>query len=1339
MPLVRDPVFQQDAVVMGDRPELDTPVPPEEPKPGMLDTLAAAARTGHVVGAAYQWSTTQGPRKTAPTPPGWDPFDNIPVGMEKHAYVLGGAKSPEEMQGMAQRIKDRQRDLDVLRRAGVSGVFAELAFGITDPSFLVVAGLPEVSAARNLTRTVMATRTAVEGVLGAATYEAAMQGLQEDRSFGEGLLNVGAAGVMSGVLGSLIRQVPKDELGAVRDALEAEIRDIVQTGGSTAGAAQVKTGTLEDLTIARGGQGLSKTLSKTPLLGTDLDVTMQAASPEARELLMDMADVPVITNQNLRGVRTPDSAEAAMGRHEGRVANFIDYTEAQYAEYAKRVARGERMNKGDFGAAVARAARNKDTVGIPEVDAAARKLRAEVFDPLWTDAKALGLYTDPVKAAQERETKKAVGKYVKAESRQIYADYAAGKNAGIKYKGFVEMLAEEARVPGSAGSAAVQQAADELAGIKFRAAQVTDRLTQAMNTIEQSRAVGLSKAATMADDALKAFEKQMASLQVPGTPETLAPRGFLSLRKLVLDAKKSAEEALQANRDKWMSVKASPESTPAEVRKAREAYKLEAQKLRAEYSAKSAEIRAQFKQAMTEAKLAVKNAESKDLRRSAKLQVKAVQDLNKKLNAIRVLERDERRAAAEAEKAARQEASAEQKDLRRRAAKIKSTAYKEYAKPGQPLTRRQFLRAAKRGDSTDEQIQKMSKLLRDRDAGALASRVYVPEVDPRYIKQLLADDSYFTRMYDRTLIRDNLDEWKATLVKWFTRSSNADEAEIRAAVDDVTDTILGTDVGLANFNAKISTPKAGPLNERTLDIPSNMIEQFLVNDPTKIARAYTRELAPQVELAKRGLTNEGFAARLQQVKDRYNILAAEAEQTLKGPELKARLKELSDEGERVMQRLKAVRLRVLGKAWLMDPNASRSERLAVQAARGWRNWVGSVRLGATAVTGGMMDLAKITAHYGFMPTMGKMVRLATSPVLRDYVRKEGRRAGAVIEVALSKRVTAVAEGAMTEGWTDRMVHGVYKYTGLNHIMDFNRTLAAAMFEDEVIRMAKRVQKGLPLPAYKRAKLASLGLGDTEMKQIAEMVAKHGGQMDGVNVSGSALWDHPDNVRLGQIYDSAILKDSHITVQQPGAADRVWWMDSETGKLLGQLKSFALSAPSRLTTQGLQMFGNQGALEGARYFGYMLMGGYLTHAIRQLAAGREPTSDPAKALNEAIVESGTMGVLPDLVSAPIRQWGARFGLETSARYSDRDPLATYGGPAVGQVKDVWDAQSRMADGKMTQNDLHALRRTLIPGQNIWWLRRAINALEGETGEAMGLEGSTTDTFLNRMAKTEEAPK
>jgi hypothetical protein len=986
MPLIADPRYTQSAIAGDVRSDLFATPPEPEESPPLLDTLAAASRQATLPGAGYE-RLIGSPNPDGPdAPPGWDALNNI-AGFENYADRFIDADSPAEVAGIKSRIGQQERDRDVLRRAGLGGPVAEIGLNLLDPSFLAAAAVPELAFAKAARMSKIVT-AAVRGAAGAGAYETGMQAVQEGRTVGDSAINIGAGALLGGLLGTLGRRVPRAESNALRDAVRADLAGEVR---SEVGAGRVGVSTtLAQETIATGGRTLEAAVGHVPLARTDLQVVLHSESVEARRLLQEIADVGPVLEKNVEGIASPVSVELLVGRHEGRVADFVSLLHDAWRLYRGRVPAGERLKRSDFYAQVSGAARRGDESAVPEIADASKFLRARVFDPLKVEAQQLGLL-------------------------------------------------------------------------------------------------------------------------------------------------------------------------PADV-------------------------------------------------------------------------------------------------------------------------------------------------------------------------EVVGAESYFRRMYDREAIRADRREWDSLLTRHFMRRGDIEYAEARSIAEDITRRILGGDVGVANFHLRTHVPDAGPLHDRVLDIPDELLERYLVNDPVKVATAYVRELAPQVEMVKR-FGDKELKGALQHVKDEYDVLRERIRGGLPREPSSPELTRLADGEKRTLEALVRVRDRVYGRAGRIGPDASTGERLAVQALRNWRNLTASGRMGTTALTSWLTDTANITARYGFLPTIGKIAKLATSPAYRSLSTAQARQLGAAVEVTMARRVNVAFDGAYTEGWSQALAQGVYKYTGLNHVTDFGRTLSVTLLEDHVLKVAAAAARGELPTGWARTRLAALGLDDEALRGIAAATAKHGGDVDGVRVSGSSHWD---DAELAARYETALLKESRRTVMEPGAASRTWWMDTEVGRVLGQLKSFALAAPMRMTMVPAQLIGQRQPLLAARFIGFMMMGGALAHILRATSAGFAFETDPQKLAGEAFTEAGLGGVLPDLVAPFARRFGL---LGESARYSDRNIGSAFGGPAAGLAFDVYDlAMNRTANG-MSAADLHMLRR-LLPGQNVWFLRRAINALEGESAEAMGLAGAEARTFGERFAETRE---
>ena len=110
-------------------------------------------------------------------------------------------------------------------------------------------------------------------------------------------------------------------------------------------------------------------------------------------------------------------------------------------------------------------------------------------------------------------------------------------------------------------------------------------------------------------------------------------------------------------------------------------------------------------------------------------------------------------------------------------------------------------------------------------------------------------DSYLTRMYNHKKIIGRRDEWDSILTDWFKRmrqkamdeqatrlssgkkvsqtikfEAATTDAEIAAAVSNITNNILGNSVGRSAYDLKVTVK--GPLKERVLNIPDRLIEDF---------------------------------------------------------------------------------------------------------------------------------------------------------------------------------------------------------------------------------------------------------------------------------------------------------------------------------------------------------------------------------------------------------------------------------------------------------------------------------------------------------------------------------
>jgi hypothetical protein len=122
-------------------------------------------------------------------------------------------------------------------------------------------------------------------------------------------------------------------------------------------------------------------------------------------------------------------------------------------------------------------------------------------------------------------------------------------------------------------------------------------------------------------------------------------------------------------------------------------------------------------------------------------------------------------------------------------------------------------------------------------------------------------------------------------------------------------------------------------------------------------------------------------------------------------------------------------------------------------------------------------------------------------------------------------------------------------------------------------------------------------------------------------------------------------------------------------------------------------------------------------------------------------SGVLAYMPDFYDPvaglmPAGNLTESGHLPRLSRHTNRTPVETLAGPTFGTAVEAYGTISGLTDGSRDfhQKDIHRARM-LMPLQNLFYLRRVINALEGEAGEAIGAEGATRGTFINRVGAVE----
>lgn len=400
---------------------------------------------------------------------------------EPHWPRLAPMQNRAAFAAMRDQIDMEDDDERTISAAGGMGIAASLGASLVSPITFIPGGaiLKGARAGSTIAKTALAGGLA--GGLATGVSELALGESQVTQdtnlplAIGGGILFGSFVGAGVGALFS------RSERIAAMKALEAaqspdwdktstelteELQGMVR---SSLGAAATKSDTLDDLSIA--GNAASKVAKATAQLNPLLR-TLQSPSLTVRSIAAQMMDNPVYLKKNLAGEGDMAAETAMFEFTHGAVAQAIETQRAAYRDLRKL---GNQMTDRQYRELAGQAMRRGDTSPFPEVAAAAKAWRKNVFDPLKDEAIKLGMlpkdvspktavsyltrmYNRPLIIAREQEFKGIIRQWVggavdKEMARTVgKSDFRFVNDA--ERKDYIDEIADEvfAKVTGQANT-----------------------------------------------------------------------------------------------------------------------------------------------------------------------------------------------------------------------------------------------------------------------------------------------------------------------------------------------------------------------------------------------------------------------------------------------------------------------------------------------------------------------------------------------------------------------------------------------------------------------------------------------------------------------------------------------------------------------------------------------------------------------------------------------------------------------------------------------------------------------------------------------------------------------
>lgn len=1284
---------------------LDGGAEPETSGPGLGAIAAAAFRQDNTIVSAIDVMRESAGVDFRPEA-GHDPLSIVTgTPYEDHLDAFVGSESEAETRFIMRRIDRELADRKVLAEGGVLGLVAQMGAGVIDPTILLPGGAIIRGAKGARIGATMLASGALTGA-GVAVQEGVLQSTQQIRPGLESAVAIAGATVIGGVLGGAVAGLSRREIAAMGKKVDDVMRgadgadDETMPTPEAAGAAPVQ----------RGSSAPVSTMGVDKAVGWISPVTRLQTGPfEAGRLAArDLAEAAIDTEATRAGfAQSPGgSVETRVKTWYGPLANAIEETDRAFAEYwlgkpAGAVGRmmlsarsewarltgsaGGRLTAREFREEVGRAMRRADDHPIPQVAAAARAYRALVFDPLRDRAIDLGLLPPDVKATTALSYLTRV-----YEVDKIIAERPTFKGRLVDY---FERGQRSAR----------RRIADLEMKRDFEAKRV-DELRQGLNE---------EVARTVAERARLAAVRESLKPQVKEARET------------VKGAEKAAatgeRKQSAAERRKWASLlkdiqrgrgDVKPKDIVSFVREQGgiRAVRLDALGRKGRYQDRGSEL-TRMMQGLGKKGL-INNREglgADDMARRAVdegfLDVGAGPD--ELLEAIERTIRGEpvhsmfdvdAAVYARQMKELREEIEAAGRDVRSMTPEELAEAMNDGAKVRAP---------------------EVARLLRDveealKDFDPKAARL--DEVE-RLIAQLdEASDELKAKAKDvRDVTREKAREMRA-LEREIASEGDFERLtpeEVGDLVEEVIDTIIGNGRVLPGLD--VVAGRKGALKARTLKIADDEIEDFLVNDAEQVAKVYTKTMAGQVELVDK-FGSLDLMDVVVKIDDEANALIEKARTP-------AERKAINDQRSAAVRDVEALRDRVRHSYAVPDePNG-----LAERAGRTLLAF-NMVRLLGGQTVSSLGDVAYPVMRHGLLRVFRDgWVPFATgiaglSPAMKTASRELKLAGSGAIDMVLDQRFSELAD--LAEDWGRRtkfekltdaagarfgMVSLIAPWTATM------KTIAGMPAMNRLLEIAEKSARGTA-SGVDTARLASLGIDRFMADRIAAQFRSPGGGdvVSGLRLPNTEAWTDRG---AKEAFRAAIVKDVDMAIVTPGL-ERPLMLSKTWAKVILQFKSFAIASTQRILLSGL-------AQRDAAFLNGLLVAvaaGSLAAQSKAWLRGDDPGEWSAvKHVTEAVDYSGVLAVLMEAHNTIDKTTGvglSRLTGKQMSRYQSRGAFSSLFGPTVGLGEDTVQVARGVTSGEFGRSDLHKARQ-LLPLQNLFYLRHAIDQVEEGVGNAMGL--------------------
>ena len=332
-------------------PMMREPEVVEENDVGFFEALPAAGRQYN---ATYNIAQTFAERFTRPeADPNFNQWEGVEGTIfERYPDSLYGVESWEERELVRGKLHEEEADRDTIAAAGGMGVLASMAAGMLDPIFLVPLGPGGVARSaliggETVGKSILrgAAVTARAGFVSATAAEMILQANQEIRTMGEGVIDISAATLLSGVLGAALGGLSRGaraRLATDTDLILGGSDPVVHMDDLMGDAANGTSNTEIKAAKGFGVPGAVGWMRLNPFT----EVITQSRSQATKRIMMGLADQPILVD----GYGGGASIDSIVRQWETIKGGLRQIERDLYKTYSKRIkgTRVRRLSRKEF-------------------------------------------------------------------------------------------------------------------------------------------------------------------------------------------------------------------------------------------------------------------------------------------------------------------------------------------------------------------------------------------------------------------------------------------------------------------------------------------------------------------------------------------------------------------------------------------------------------------------------------------------------------------------------------------------------------------------------------------------------------------------------------------------------------------------------------------------------------------------------------------------------------------------------------------------------------------------------------------------------------------------------